>query len=212
MIECVTIKNNHLFEGNPLYGQHQLRFRSIVERQKWDVPTVDDAEYDSYDNPATCYLIKRGNTGDVIGVSRLYPTNRPYMLQESFSYLVTKREMPSSADIWEGSRFCIEKNLHPEYRKEVIQEIVLAYLEFGLEHNIKQFIGVMYPAYWRNIFFRSGWDVEWLGGTHKSTEGFNIQAGAVTVSEENLMKVRKTLNIFEPVLNFGFSSKTKFAA
>ena len=157
-------------------------------------------------------MIKRNEEGQAIGVSRLYPTDRPYMLQESFSYLVTKTEMPSSPNIWEGSRFCIEKNLTPDQRKKIIQELVVAYLEFGLVHNIKQFIGVMYPVYWKNIFLKSGWDVEWMGDIHKSDEGHKIRAGAVCVSQANLQRIRDITGIHYPVLNFGHAGKQKVAA
>jgi acyl homoserine lactone synthase len=212
MIECVCLKNNHQFEGNPLYSQHQLRYKSIIERQKWDVPTIEDAEYDSYDNPAAYYLIKRDNSGAALGVSRLYPTDRPYMLKESFSHMVTNMDMPSNSTVWEGSRFCIEKNLEPDLRKKIIQEIVVGYLEFALERNISKIIGVMFPAYWRGVFSNSGWDVEWMGDIHKSAEGHKIRAGCLNISQRTLFNVRKITGINYPVLNNGSDKYQKIAA
>ena len=211
MIECVCLSNNHYFEGNPLYRQHQLRYESIIKRQDWDVPTIEDIEYDSYDNPAAYYLIKRNAEGKAVGVSRLCPTDRPYMLQESFSHLATG-ELPNSPDIWEGSRFCIDKNLAPDERKTIIQEIVIGYLEFCLERNIKSIIGVMYPAYWRSIFIRSGWDVEWMGDIHKSDEGHKIIAGDLRASEATLKRVRDITGIHYKVLNHGNQRGMEIAA
>ena len=212
MIECVCLKNNHQFGGNPLYSQHQLRYKSIIERQKWGVPTIEDAEYDTYDNPAAYYLVKRDGLGTALGVSRLYPTDRPYMLKESFSCMVTDMDMPSSFSVWEGSRFCIEKNLEPNLRKRIIQEIVVGYLEFALERNISSIIGVMFPAYWRGVFSNSGWDVEWMGDIHKSTEGHKIRAGCLNVSQEVLSNVRKITGIDYPILNNGLDKLRKKAA
>jgi len=203
MIECVCLRNNHQFDGNPLYSQHQLRYKSIIERQQWDVPTIDDAEYDSYDNPAAYYLVKRDNSGIALGVSRLYPTDRPYMLKEAFPYLVSDVDIPSCSNVWEGSRFCIEKNLAPERRKKIIQEIVVGYLEFALEKNISSIVGVMFPAYWRGVFSNSGWGVEWMGDVHKSDEGHKIIAGELRASEELLDHVRQVTGITESVLNTG---------
>lgn len=80
MVECINTENNHLYFGNALCAQHKLRFESIIQRQKWDVPFIRNMEYDTYDNPAAYYLIKRDTQGNAVGVSRLYPTDRPYML------------------------------------------------------------------------------------------------------------------------------------
>ena len=203
MIECVTLENNHYFPGNPLCGQHKLRHASIIERQGWGVPTVRGMEYDSYDNPATYYLIKRNKVGDVVGSSRLYPTDRPYMLQEIFPHLVTKIDMPRDSTVWEGSRFCVEASLPPLERRRITQEIVVGHLEFALANKIKNIVGVMYPVYWKNICFNSGWNVEWLGDVHKSDEGRNIIAGYLTVSQAVLDHVREVTGIFEEVLSYG---------
>lgn len=203
MIECVNIENCHLFEGNPLYEQHKLRYESIIKRQSWDVPTVRSMEYDNYDNPATQYFIKRDQEGRAVGVSRLYPTDRPYMLQEAFPYLITKTKMPSDRSVWEGSRFCVDSSLSPDDRKRIIQELVIGYLEFSLAHNVNSIIGVMYPVYWKNIFIKSGWNVEWLGDVHKSEEGHKIIAGNLVISQTILKNVRAITGIKETILDYG---------
>lgn len=111
--------------------------------------------------------------------------------------------MPKSFRIWEGSRFCVDASLPPETRKRIIQEIIVAYLEFGLDLGVSNFVGVMYPAYWRNIFISNGWEVEFLGEPHKSEEGHKIVAGSVTVSRAALEKVRDKTGIRKTVLNYG---------
>ena len=203
MIECVSISTNHLFAGNPIYEQHKLRHECIVQRQSWNVRTIQNIEYDQYDNPAACYLVWRDKAGKAGGSSRLYPTDRPYMLQEIFPQLVSKIALPKSYRIWEGSRFCVDAKLPPETRKRIIQEIIVGYLEFGLDQGVSSFVGVMYPAYWRNIFISNGWDVEFLGEPHKSDEGHKIIAGSGTVSRAALQKVRDKTGIRETVLNYG---------
>ncbi|MCB1592691.1 MAG: GNAT family N-acetyltransferase [Alphaproteobacteria bacterium] len=212
MIDCVTLSTNHHFGYNPIYRQHQLRYQSIIERQGWEVPTIEDMEYDSYDNPAAYYLVKKDHAGKAIGVSRLYPTDRPYMLQQSFSHLVSKIDLPSTPRVWEGSRFCVERSIEPDMRKRIIQEIVIGYLEFSLVKKIRSIIGVMYPVYWRNIFVKSGWDVEWLGEIHRSEEGHKIIAGNLVVTQEVLNRVRSITGIHDPVLNFGHDEEESLAA
>ncbi len=212
MIDCVSISTTHLFAGNPIYEQHRLRHQSIVLRQSWNVPTVRNMEYDQYDNPAAHYLVWRDRAGKARGSSRLYPTDRPYMLQEVFPHLVSKISMPKSHRVWEGSRFCVDSSLQPEMRKRIIQEIVVGYLEFGLDHGISHFVGVMYPAYWRNIFISSGWDIEFLGEPHRSEEGHRIVAGCGKVSRAVLAKVRNITGVRETVLSYGEEMEYRRAA
>jgi acyl homoserine lactone synthase len=212
MLECVTLSTNHLFEGNPIYEMHRLRYQSIIKRQNWDVPVIKDMEYDAYDNPAAYYLIKRDEFGQAIGCSRLYPTDRPYMLKDAFAYLVSKIDMPQSSDVWEGSRFCVAQHLLPEQRKVIIQEMVVGYLEFAQRYNIKSIIGVMYPIYWNNIFIKVGWNVEWLGDIHKSSEGHKIIAGDLKVSNETLKIIREKTGIHYSVLDDGSLKKKQYKA
>ncbi len=207
MIECITLENVHCFSGNPICEQHRLRYRSIIERQGWDVPVVRGLEYDQYDNPAAYYLVKRNEEGKAVGSSRLYPTDRPYMLQEIFGGLVTNRSIPCDPAVWEGSRFCVDQTLPPDERRKITQELVVAYLEFCMAFDIKAIVGVMYPVYWRNVFIRNGWNVDWMGDLQKSSEGHKIVAGYLRASKEVLEHVRKTTGIEHPVLNLGMQDE-----
>jgi acyl homoserine lactone synthase len=74
MIEFVTVENVNQFSENALAAQHRLRYRSIIERQQWDVPNYGEMEFDQYDNPAAKYLVYRNENYVAQGVSRFYPT------------------------------------------------------------------------------------------------------------------------------------------
>ena len=111
MIEFVTVENMNQFSENALAAQHRLRYRSIIERQEWNVPNYGEMEFDQYDNPAAKYLVYRDEHHVARGVSRFYPTTLPYMLEQLFPHFVTDREMPKSPLVWEGSRFCIDQTL-----------------------------------------------------------------------------------------------------
>ncbi|MGH1455242.1 MAG: acyl-homoserine-lactone synthase [Alphaproteobacteria bacterium] len=202
MIECVTIENNHFYAGNPICEQHKLRYQSIIKRQNWDVPYIKNMEYDSYDNPAAHYLVKRDGSGKAVGVARLYPTDRPYMLEEHFPFLISKCSIPKDEYIWETTRFCIDSSLPPEERKYILHQLVVAHLEFALERQIKKIVAVTYPVFWKNIFINSGWNVEWMGDVHKSDEGLKMIAGSLNVSQKILSNVRKVTEIQGKVLRY----------
>lgn len=201
-VECITISTLHNFKGNPLAEQFQLRYRCLIERQSWDVPFVNSMEYDQYDNPATVYFVWRENE-KVRGVARLYPTTRPYMLQEVFADLVTDEPLPSDPDVWEGSRFCLDKNLAPAQRRRVIQELVIAYLEYSIAHGITYIVGLMLPTYWRNVFINNGCPITWLGDFSIAGDGKKVRAGKMAVNQDTLNSVREKAGISDNVLCFG---------
>lgn len=204
MISCVTIKTVHLFRGNPIASMFELRFRSVIERQEWDVPSWQRMEYDDFDNPATTYFVWRDEKDVVRGCARLYPTDRPYMLKKAFEFLVTNDTLPKNdMTIWEGSRLCVDKELSPEQRKRIIHELSVAYMEYGLANGIKKIIGVMLPAYWRSVYIASGWDPFWYGDVTTLASGERVRAGGLPVSEEMMEKVRRTTGIYETILYYG---------
>lgn len=202
-IECVTIETNHLFPNNPIAAQHQLRYRMIIERQNWDVPVIRNLEYDQYDNPSTIYLIWRDHAGIARGMSRLYPTDRTFMLQECFSHTVQYVDMPRGADILEGSRFCIDNTLPVELRKRIAHEIILAYLEYGLSNHITKIIGIMYPVYWRNLFEKNGWPTVWIGDCVQTPDGKKSRSATLEVSHNVLKNVQLNTGIMHSVITYG---------
>jgi N-acyl-L-homoserine lactone synthetase len=90
MIDAITWENSHLY-GNALVSQHRLRHRVFVEREGYQVPTYHGLEYDQYDTPAAVYLVWRDEKGEARGISRLIPTERPYMIRDIWSDFVTAR-------------------------------------------------------------------------------------------------------------------------
>lgn len=202
-IECVTLETVHRFSGNPIAEQHRLRYRTIIQRQEWGVPRIRNMEYDQYDNPATTYLTWRDRSGIARGVSRLYPTDRPFMLQDVFPHIVTYQDMPCGPHTWEGSRFCIDHTLESPLRKAIAQEIVLAYLEYGLAAHITQIIGVMYPAYWHSLFTKNGWEPVWIGDPVTTADGKKSRAAILPVNEATLASVREHTGMHAPIITYG---------
>jgi len=209
-IECVTIESCHNFSGNPLAEQHRLRYRSIIQRQDWDMPHINNMEYDQYDTPATTYLVWRDSLGIARGSSRLCKTDRAFMLQEHFSQFVTYQDMPSGIDTLEGSRFCIDKTMDIYERQRIAHEIVIAYLEYGISNGIKRIIGIMYPTYLQNLFANNGWQPVWLGETLKTPDGKKSRAAILPVNQGILDNVRARTGIYQQIINYGTKEEKKY--
>ncbi len=201
MIEYVSLKDLHSFDYNPIIGQHILRYDAITKRQGWDILSYEGMEFDQYDNPAAKYLVYKDENQQVRACSRLYPTSLPYMLEENFPEYINKIDLPKDARVWEGSRFCIDKNLSTEMRAEAAKYTVTAYLELALAHEVKGIVGLMYPAYWRRIFVSNGWDIEFIGDVMKTDEGHRAQAAWLPVSPSVLQNVRSKTGITRAITN-----------
>jgi len=208
MIDCVSIASAHCFPGNLIAAQHRLRYREVIAKEDWgNIYVADEMEFDRYDNVATEYFIARNSEGNVLGVSRSYPTTIPYMLSDVFSFLASD-ELPSSHKIHEASRLVLDRSLlTKEARRPVVNELIVAYMERGMQRNIDAYVGFMLPRIWDSTFLRAGWDVEWLGPEIALPGTTDIvRAGLMPVNKRMNDKVRATTGIRTPVLNDGSES------
>jgi acyl-homoserine lactone synthase len=208
MIDCVTIATSHRFPGNLIAAQHRLRYQEVIAKEDWsNIYVADEMEFDRYDNVATEYFIARNSEGDVLGVARSYPTTIPYMLSDIFPFLAA-RELPSSHRVHEASRLVLDRSLlSKDARRPIVNELIVAYMERGLQRNIDAYVGFMLPRIWDSTFLRAGWDVEWLGPEIALPGTTDIvRAAWMPVSKRMNDKIREATGIRKPVLNCGSES------
>lgn len=197
MLYAINIENAHKY-GDVLAQLYKLRFRQFKERQSYNIPVYKDMEYDQYDTLATVHLVWIDDDGIVRGCSRLNPTNRPYMLKDLWPEMADA-PLPEAANIWEGTRICIEKGLPGELRERIKWEIVLGYMEFGLQNNIDKYIGVMMNFIWRRVFIQAGWEPTYLG-SERLIDGLKTRAGMIQMSQEIHTKIKEKTGLHYKVL------------
>jgi N-acyl-L-homoserine lactone synthetase len=83
----------------------RYRHKVFVEKLGWQLNCHDLLENDQFDRPDTIYVIAKNDNNDIVGIARLLPTTRPYLLGEVFPQLLNGIKPPESEDIWELSRF-----------------------------------------------------------------------------------------------------------
>jgi N-acyl-L-homoserine lactone synthetase len=208
MIDCVSIATAHCFPGNLIAAQHRLRYREVIAKEDWgNIYVADEMEFDRYDNVATEYFIARNSEGNVLGVSRSYPTTIPYMLSDVFPFLASD-ELPSSHKIHEASRLVLDRSLlTKEARRPVVNKLIVAYMERGMQRSIDAYVGFMLPRIWDSTFLKAGWDVEWLG-PEVALPGTTdiVRAGLMPVNKRMNNKIRQATGIQQLVLNVGSES------
>ena len=205
MIKVISYKD--ICQNGTLFiAQFQLRHREFIDRQRYDVRTLDGMEFDEYDSLASVYLVYTEDNRTVLGCSRLTPLTYGCMLEDHFSELVTDKQIFAQDNIWEGTRFCIDSRLEASKRRAICQELCCGYLEFGLQRGISQIIGLMPTLILRSVFERSGVCLERLGPVERVGQHARIQAASIRVGESQLTRIAEMTGlrcVLEPSSLFG---------
>ena len=159
MIDVVTLASAHLF-GNALASQARLRYRMFVACRNIEHAHFDGMEYDRFDTPAAVYLLWRDAGGETRCMTRLLRTTEPYMVKAYWPYLVDDDELPSSPDVWEGTRLCADIALDRHTRQRALAELLCGVTEYLDAQGAKKLIGVTSRAQAARLFPH---DLEWLG-------------------------------------------------
>lgn len=198
MLNIITQENAHMF-GDAMPSMYRLRYRAFIVRQDYKVHSIRKMEYDAYDTPAAAYLVWRDAGQVVRGCTRLSPTTRPYMIQDLWPELVDG-PLPSAPDVWEASRFCVDKDIQPELRDRIRQELVYGLQELGLCLRLRAMIGVMQPPIWKRVFINEGWSIMPMGEPKLIGTREKITAGYMPVSKEVLSSLQKRMNMPASIL------------
>lgn len=159
MIDVVTLATAHLF-GDALASQARLRYRMFVACRSIDHAHFDGMEYDRFDTPAAVYLLWRDADGEVRCMTRLLRTTEPYMVRSYWPHLADECDLPSSPDVWEGTRLCADIGLDRRIRQRALAEVLCGVTEFLEAQGATKLIGVTSRAQALRLFPR---DLEWLG-------------------------------------------------
>lgn len=161
MIEAFSLASAHLV-GDALSQQARLRFRAFVRRNHLDHPFYDGMEYDEFDTPAAVYLVWRDTQKNVRGLIRLLRTTRAHMLGSYWPHLINEPPRLPASRIWEVTRVCVDKNLAPDLRMNILPELLCGVSEYFNVNKIDAMVGVTRPHLIEH-FIRQG--VQWLGAT-----------------------------------------------
>ena len=95
MIHVVTANNRQYYRAQ-LEEMHQLRRVHFIEERGWsDLKVVDGGEYDQFDDDRAVYLLALGSDAEVLGSSRVRPTDDKCLLADVFPDLIGPDEWPS---------------------------------------------------------------------------------------------------------------------
>lgn len=144
-----------------LFGMFAARKAVFVDLLGWDVPVLDGKyEIDQFDTADARYLIVSDNEGHVAS-ARLLPTTSKGILSGLFPMLCSG-PCPEGAAIFEITRFCLDRRLRANERREGRNALVSALVSYALDAGISQYCAVA-PISWHMQIATFGWQCRALG-------------------------------------------------
>ncbi|MEV5032447.1 autoinducer synthase [Sphingobium sp. LMC3-1-1.1] len=134
----------------------------FVDLLKWDVPVLEGRyEVDQFDDLNAIYLILAEPDGAHLGSVRLLPTMRPHILDSLYPGLCEDAP-PRAPDIYEITRFCLDRRLRAIERHTVRDTLVTALVDHALDHGITGYSAIAEMGWFQQIL-AFGWRCRPLG-------------------------------------------------
>jgi len=134
----------------------------FVDLLKWQVPVLDGRfEVDQFDDEHARYVILSEPDGTHLASARLLPTNRPHIL-DSFYASLCEGTPPRGEEVFEITRFCLDRNLRAAERRVVRNRLVTALAEHALANRIRRYVAIAEMSWFEQIL-GFGWQCRSLG-------------------------------------------------
>lgn len=182
----------------------QLRKRVFADTLKWEVPVHGDQEHDEYDRAGASYLVWcSDDQRQLYGVVRLMTTDGPTLLHDVFWATHGRNADLIGADIWEGTRMCLDETLIARDFPDIdagraFSLLLLALCEAALASGIDRLVSNFEPAMSR-IYKRAGVRMR----MHGSADGYGrrpVCCASFEVSREVLAEMRGHIGVSLPLL------------
>lgn len=157
-----TIDHMSEAEGAVLRAMFEARKRVFVDLLKWEVPVLGGAwELDQFDDSEATYVVLSDGQNAHLASARLLKTTRPHILGDLYPELADGGA-PRGADVYEITRFCLERSLRAAERRRARDRLVSALAAHALRHGITRYTGVAEIGWFQQIA-EFGWDCAALG-------------------------------------------------
>ena len=154
----------------------------FVDLLKWDVPVLDGRyEVDQFDDVHATYLILAEPDGTHLGSARLLPTTRPHILDSLYAELCEDAP-PQSPEIFEITRFCLDRRLSARERRQVRDTLVTALADHALATGITAYSAIAEMGWFQQIL-AFGWRCMPLG-LPKVIDGTMLAALRIEITAE----------------------------
>lgn len=161
----------------------------FVDLLKWQVPVLDGRfEVDQFDDEHARYLILADPDGTHLASTRLLPTTRPHIL-DSFYARLCEGSPPRGENIYEITRFCLDRNLRAAERRQVRNHLVTALATHARETGIGRYVAIAELSWFEQII-HFGWHCRPLG-LPQSIDGAMLVALEIEIGPDTLDRLAR---------------------
>lgn len=183
----IVDERNRAAERIAVRAMFEARKAVFIDLLKWDLPVLAGRyEVDQFDDGNATYLILTDLHQRHLASARLLPTSRPGILSSLFPTLC-EGPPPSSADIYEITRFCLSPTLRAPERRFVRDQLVCGLTRFALDNGVRAYTGVAEAAWLRQIL-AFGWKCRPLGLPQR-IDGRLIGAMRIEIDDDTLVRL-----------------------
>ena len=139
MVYLISQRNSKL-NSRVLDRMYRMRHKVAVEHWGWRIPSAcEGVDKDEFDTLEALHFVKIADDGCIHGCARLLPTTLPHMLSEVFPDACDRDGVPVGPDIYEFSRFFVDKTMMS--RRDYIKtgyELLAAIAEWSFANGVRQ--------------------------------------------------------------------------
>lgn len=158
----ITVDPAIATEEGAMRAMFEARKRVFIDLLGWDLPVLAGRyEVDQFDDVQARYLILVDAGQRHRASARLLPTTRPHILDSLFGALCEETP-PTGPDIYEITRFCLDRDLTAVQRRRARDELVVALVHHALATGIRAYSGVAEIG-WLQQILAFGWRCRPLG-------------------------------------------------
>jgi acyl homoserine lactone synthase len=147
------MKNVMMFQENSVNANaqvldqvFQLRHDTFIKRLGWEISSHQGRERDQFDDLNPFHITVTDAAGQqVLGCWRALPSQGLYMLKDVFPQLLQGEAAPQEENVWEISRFAVNKNLRDTeqgYYADTTIELVRSFYDFAIARGITSYVTV----------------------------------------------------------------------
>ena len=149
-------------EHGVLRRMFAARKQVFVDLLKWDLAVVDGRyEIDQFDHEDARYLVVTDGAGGHLASARLLPTTRAHLLGSIFPALCEDAP-PTGADVFEITRFCLDRSLAARGRRDARDRLVTGLVDHARACGIRSYSAIAGIGWFQQIL-AFGWRCRPLG-------------------------------------------------
>ena len=138
----------------------------FIDLLRWELRAHEGRyEVDQFDTPTARYLVLAKDDHSHLGSARLLPTTAPHIL-DSFYAELCDEPPPCGPHVVEVSRFCLDRSLRAEVRRDVRDTLVTALAHHALACGITSYSAIAELG-WAEQILTFGWQCTSLGAPRR---------------------------------------------